>query len=157
SHEIRVERIADLGELHHGRKRIQPSGKDIREFYEEARHVLKHPLLEFDDADVAVIAESFAQLITERRYTCYACVIMPDHVHVLIRKHRDRGEMMIEELQNASRANLIEAGRRNATHPVWGGPGWKVFQYTADDFVRTIKYIQDNPVKISRPVQHWDF
>ena len=28
----------------------------------------------------------------ERNYTCYGCAIMPDHVHLLIRKHRDQAE-----------------------------------------------------------------
>jgi hypothetical protein len=41
SHEIRVEKIADLGPLHVGRKSIQPSGKDIQQFYKEAADVLK--------------------------------------------------------------------------------------------------------------------
>jgi hypothetical protein len=30
SHEIRVERIAELGDLHHGRKAVQPAGREIR-------------------------------------------------------------------------------------------------------------------------------
>jgi REP element-mobilizing transposase RayT len=157
SHEIRIEQIADLGALHHGRKRVQPPGKEIREFYEQARNVLQHPLLTFEDEDIDLIAESFAQAMTEQRYTCYACAIMPDHVHALIRKHRDRAETMIERLQEASRAKLIEAGRRSPTHPVWGGPGWKVFLYTADDLRRIARYIQDNPIKAGRPQQQWGF
>jgi hypothetical protein len=52
---------------------------------------------------------------------------------------------------------LIKAERRAVTHPVWGGPGWNVYQFTRDDFVRTIKYIEDNPVKPRLPGQHWDF
>src|SRR5262249_26980118 len=52
SHEIRVEPIADLGELHHGRKAVQPSGREIRAFYDQARGVLMHPLLTFDDEDI---------------------------------------------------------------------------------------------------------
>ena len=49
SHEIRVERIAELGELHHGRKPVQPPSREIRAFYEQARQVLKHPLLTFEE------------------------------------------------------------------------------------------------------------
>jgi len=87
SHEIRVERIADLGELHHGRKPVQPPGQEIREFYEQASNVLKHPL----------------------------------------------------------------------SHPVWGGPGWKVFLDTRADMVRISNYIRQNPSKAGRPAQHWGF
>ena len=157
SHEIREATIAELGELHHGRKPVQPSGRDIREFYEQAQDVLKHRLLRFAEDEIRLIAESFAQVIANRRYTCYACAIMPDHVHALIRKHRDHAETMIENLQEASRARLIEAGRRAPTQPVWGGRGWKVFLNLRDDFVRVVANIQNNPIKAGRPAQHWGF
>jgi REP element-mobilizing transposase RayT len=157
SHEIRVERIADLGELHHGRKPVQPPSREIREFYQNARTVLKHPLLQFENDDVPLIAQSFAELIATRRYTCYACAIMPDHVHALIRKHQDRAEMMIETLQDASRAKLMDAQRRRAGHPVWGGLGWKVFLYAREDMVRIVDYIWKNPIKAGLPPQRWGF
>jgi len=157
SHEIRVEQIADLGELHHGRKPVQPSAAELRLFYEEARDVLKHPLLTLEDEDIDLIAGAFGRVIAKRRYTCYECAIMPDHVHALIRKHRDHAETMVKNLQAASREELIRLGRRAPTHPVWGGPGWKVFLYTQKDFIQVIDYIRNNPVKIGRPRQHWDF
>jgi REP element-mobilizing transposase RayT len=153
SQEIRVEKIADLGELYHGRKRVQPSSAELRRFYERARDSLKHPLLTFEDKDIALIAHAFGRVLGERRYTCYACAIMPDHVHVLIRKHRDHAETMIERLQTASRDELIERGRRTSTHPVWGGPGWKVFLYTQQDVARIIGYVCDNPRKAGRAPQ----
>src|SRR5438067_11113321 len=95
SHEIPVERIAHLGELHHGRKAVQPLPAELRAFYAEAQKVLKYPLLTFRDDDIQVIADSFGKTIREATYTCYACAVMPDHVHMLIRRHRDKAEQMI--------------------------------------------------------------
>lgn len=40
SREIRVEAIKDLGELHYGRKQIQPSSKQFREFQQQAQAVI---------------------------------------------------------------------------------------------------------------------
>lgn len=80
---------------------------------------------------------------------------MPDHVHILIRKHRDMPEEMILAFQDASREAVLSL--RDTNHPVWGGPGWKVYLETADDIRRTIRYIENNPVKIGRPRQTWDF
>lgn len=157
SHEIRVERIAELGELHHGRKAVQPRGAEIRRFYEEARDVLAHPLLTFTDDDLTFLGDRFGRAIRERRYTCYACAIMPDHVHMLIRRHRDHAETMIEAMQEISRQGLIDAGRRAVTHPVWGGPGWKVFLETREDMERILRYIKDNPIRAHRPAQCWEF
>lgn len=82
---------------------------------------------------------------------------MPDHVHVLIRKHKHYAETMITNLQDGSRAALIERGIRAHVHPVWGGPGWKVYLETAADIRRTIRYIENNPIKARRPAQKWDF
>src|SRR5262245_16676853 len=119
SKEFRVEPIAELGDLHYGRKAVQPSPEELRDFHQRARAVLAHPVLLFDEQDVAIFAESFASTIRERRYTCYACAIMPEHVHLLIRKHRDWAETILESFQNDSRNALIAADRRRGNHPVW--------------------------------------
>ena len=52
SHEIRVEQIAALGELHYGRKPVQPPGRQVGHFYDQARDVLTHPLLTLQGADI---------------------------------------------------------------------------------------------------------
>lgn len=157
SHEIRVEQIAALGPLHHSRKRIQPVSAVLRQFYEQAGGLLKHPLLICSDEQVALIGAAIGQVIQEHRYTCYACAVMPEHVHLLIRRHRDWAETMIECFQKASRQALIEAGHRAVTHPVWGGPGWKVFLNTRADMSRIEDYIRKNPEKAGREAQVWDF
>jgi REP element-mobilizing transposase RayT len=158
SHEIRVERIADLGEPHYGRKAVQPPASDIRQFYEQARPVLAHELLAFTDHEIEILAASFAEVVQSARYTCYACAIMPDHVHCLIRKHGDHAEQMIKALQEAGRKALIESKLRPLEHPVWGGgPGWKVFLNTRADMGRVVDYIRMNPIKAGRPAQHWPF
>jgi len=157
SHEIRVERVAELGELHYGRRAVQPAAADLRLFYTEARTVLKHELLTFSSEAVTVLAEAFATVIAERKYTCYACAIMPDHVHALIRRHREKAEEMIAALQAKSKECVIAKGLRNDDHPVWGGPGWKVFLETREDIERIVKYIQQNPNKARLPRQEWGF
>jgi len=157
SHEIRVEKIAELGELHHGRKEVQPRSRDIRAFYERAETVLDHELLPLSAMDVAIVAAMFGRVLRDCRYTCYGCAIMPDHVHLLIRRHRDKAEQMIENLQNATRTGLIDALGRPENHPVWGGPGWKVFLNTRDDMQRIVDYIRNNPKKAGLPPQPWRF
>ena len=145
--------IAGLGELHRGRKSIQPAGRLIRGFYDAAREALKHPLLELTALEIAPVGKSFGDVVRQRNYTCYECAIMPDHIHLLIRKHRDQAEAMIAHFQEASRKAVLaksQAGR-DGEHPVWGGPGWKVFLTTAEDMARVAKYIRDNPRKAGRP------
>jgi REP element-mobilizing transposase RayT len=82
---------------------------------------------------------------------------MPEHVHLLIRRHRDKAERMLAEFQNASRDDLIAERRRRGNHPVWGGPGWKGVQSTRDDLERTVRYVEANPLERNLPAQQWDF
>jgi REP element-mobilizing transposase RayT len=158
SHTIRNDVIAELGALHYGRKHIQPAGREVRAFYEQAAAVLRYPLLTFDDDDRAAVAAGFADAIATERYTCYACAIMPDHVHLLIRKHKHQAEQMIEALKTQSRWRLSETGHRPPDHPTWtGGSGWKVFLDHPDEVRRTICYIEQNPLPLGLPIQYWPF
>jgi REP element-mobilizing transposase RayT len=157
SRALRNDLIAELGELHLGRKQIQPASQDLRDFYAQAAETLQHPLLAFLPGQFAVVAVIFGEVIREYGYTCYGFAVMPDHVHILIRKHRDRGEEMVEKIQTLSRKRLEESGLREPGHPTWTRGGWKVFLDHPDDVWRTIRYIEDNPVKFGLPVQEWDW
>ncbi len=157
SQEIRAANIEPLGDLHHGRKVIQPSRDELLRFFEASRRALKHELLAFKPDDFPLIADAFAETCQRRKYTCYACAIVPDHVHILIRKHKEKAEEMMEHLQADSRRAVLASGLRKAEHPVWGGPGWKVFLETRDDFERIVRYIARNPAQARLPAQDWAF
>jgi REP element-mobilizing transposase RayT len=119
---------------------------------------LQHPALTLDEAARNEIANSFAEVITNEKYTCYACAIMPDHVHVLIRKHKHHAEQMIENLKTNSRLRLSASSFRTRNHPTWtGGHGWKVFLDHPDEVRRTIGYIERNPLPLGLPIQSWPF
>lgn len=156
SQTIRNDVLKELGELHSGRKRIRPAGKEIRLFYESAGSKLKHDLLTFSPNDFTTVARTFETSIRRCGYTCYALAIMPDHVHLVIRKHKDHAETMIEQLQESTQEQVIESGLRLNGHPVWARGGYKVFLDTPDDVWRTIRYVEVNPVKQRLPRQAWD-
>jgi REP element-mobilizing transposase RayT len=157
STEIRSPILEDLGAIHHGRKKTQPAGSVIRRFYQNAKPKLKYDLLTFSEVEIQTVAEAFADVIKNRGYTCYACAIMPDHIHLLTRKHRDLAEDMIGYFQDESWRRIIALQNRPSDHPVWGGPGWKVYLNTCADIERTIRYILDNPIKARMPEQTWPF
>ena len=158
SQAIACDVIAELGALHHGRKRVQPAGGEVRAFYDRAKEVLEHPLRTFTDREIDCIADAFASAMAEHRYTCYACAIMPDHAHALIRKHKHHAEEMIANLQATSRLAMGRSDSpRWGMHPVWADGGWKVFLDHPDEVRRTIRYVDDNPAKMKRPHQGWPF
>lgn len=115
-------------------------------------------MLTFSLSDVEHLAKVFGNVIEQQGYTCYACAIMPDHVHMLIRRHRDKAETMIDNFRDASRTALYEAKIRHAPHPVWtAGRGWVTFISSKQQFINEIEYIRRNPLKIKWPEQRWSF
>ena len=157
SHAIANDGIAKLGRLHYGRKEVQPASSEIRSFYRTAAKALKHELMTFRATQIESVAVAFGESIAKIPYTCYACAIMPDHVHVLLRKHRHAAEQMIAELQGSSRRRVLREGFCPPDHPVWRGPGWKVFLDDPEGVRRTIRYIERNPTKMGLPAQGWSF
>ena len=157
SKDVKSDVLAQLGDLHYGRKKIQPPGKEVQAFYEQAQKMMKYPVLEFGVTEIAAIAQSFQEEIGKQHYTCYACAIMPDHLHILIRKHKHQAEEMIEHLQNASRLLLGTKGFGGDGHPIWTKGGWRVFLDHPDEIRRTIHYIKNNPMKDGLEEQVWDF
>lgn len=157
SRELRVDRLAPLGEMHYERKPVQPPSSTLRRFYRAADELLEHNRMLCDDTDVALIAASFAKTIAERSYVCHACAIMPDHVHLVVRRHPDQAEGILRFLQDYSKQALIAAGRRPVNHPVWGGPGWRVFLNSPEEIAAKIEYVRQNPLKAGLPEQLWDF
>ena len=68
SHYVQSDLIKELGELHHGRKRVQPASRDIRAFYERAKDALQFPLLTFAAGELDAIATAFADAVRVERY-----------------------------------------------------------------------------------------
>ncbi|MFI4859394.1 MAG: transposase [Phycisphaerales bacterium JB063] len=158
SHDVRRVDLQPLGESHLGRKRIQPAGPEIRAFYEQAIPQLQHNVYTFNATETECVANAFAEVVLRERYTCYACAVMPDHVHLLIRKHKHTAETMIDNLKQQSRLRLSAAFPKYHHHPTWtAGHGWQVFLEHPDDIERTIRYVEKNPDGMRLPRQHWPF
>jgi hypothetical protein len=157
SHEVYMPTLAELGSAHLGRKKNQPSRSSVRQFYEQAERRLQFPVIRFAAADQGVVAGGFAEAISREQFTCYACAIMPDHVHLVVRKHRLHAEQMIEILQTASADRLRFSSLVPADHPVWTKGGWKVFLDSPEAVWSRIRYVEGNPFKAGLPMQSWPF
>jgi len=154
---VRNASLEELGDLHYGRRANQPPRHEVREFYDRAKPRLHHPLLQLTANEIPAAARGLAHCIKEHNYTCYAAVLMPDHVHLIIRKHRHSAEEMIENLQALSRERLISEGLRDSDHPVWTAGGWKRFLDRPTAVRRVMAYIENNPREIGQSMQHWPF
>jgi REP element-mobilizing transposase RayT len=157
SSEIREEKFEALGPIHFGRKRVQPPREELKEFWREAEALLKFEPLWFDDRIRKLIADSFAQLITLAGYTVWACAILKNHAHLMVRRHRDDPETICGRFAEVSRDAIRAAQIVVPEHPVWSLRPYKVYCNTKVEVIDRIDYVERNPEKEGLPPQHYDF
>ncbi len=157
SEELREEKLADLGPVHTGRKRVQPPREELKRFYHQAEPRLDHPALWFDGAKRQAVGEAFARVVAARRYTVWACTVLRNHAHLCIRRHRDDALTMWHVFAEGSAEVLRRFPDVPADHPVWSARPYKVFLYVPDDVRRVVAYITNNPIKERLGPQTWSF
>ena len=150
-------KLLSLGTMHFGRKRTQPPSTVLKDFYRRVEHQLEHAILWFDAAKRQAISDAFSEVIESHRYTCFACAILTNHAHLIIRKHRDRAEDMIFTLRKESTEWLRRLADLPNGHPVWSGDQFKKYLSTPNDIDRTIRYVENNPVKSGLSHQQFGF
>ena len=157
STEVRKENLQDLGDIHFGRKRNQPSGDELREFYREANDRLDHKPYWFRSDAIRAIADAFGRVAHEHGYTLWACAVCSNHAHAVVRTHKDRAEVIWSNLATGATDALRIQNFVDASHPVWSHRPYKVFLYTPRDVRDRIGYVEQNPCKEGLPRQLWSF
>jgi REP element-mobilizing transposase RayT len=155
--ETRKSELDELGPVHHGRKKIQPSKKDIKAFYAKANPLLAHPVFWIDPAKRQAIADAFARAIADFGYTVWACAILRNHAHLLVRRHRDDGRTMWDTFAGYAQERLRSFSDVGPEHPVWSDRPYVVFVYDPPGVEGRVDYIKKNPEKEGLPPQHFAF
>lgn len=150
-----------LGEIHFGRKpsEEQPTRQELRVFHAEHRELLNFPIFWIDPAMRLVIAEAIREVIQAIGYTCYACAVCGNHLHLVIRTHKDDALTIWSHFAEGirSRLRLRFPDKLAPNHPVISARPYKVFLYVPPDVWGRIDYVEENPLKEKLPRQFWDF
>src|SRR4029079_4108991 len=101
--------------------------------------------------------EAFARVIEARGYVVYACAILSNHAHFVIRSHRDRTQEMFGALTHESALAINSLPGIPTTHPVWSERPYFVLLHTPDDVRQRFKYVEVNPTKERLPRQIYPF
>jgi REP element-mobilizing transposase RayT len=157
SKSVSAGKLYPLGRIHHGRQARQPTRDELRAFRGRAQSCLEYEVLWFDGPRRDLIARAFGEVIESRGYTCFACAIMPNHAHLIIRRHRDKAETMIGELMKPSARALCETQGLPVSHPIWSGDRYKKFLDSAEAVESCVKYVEANPGKSGLPPQRHGF
>lgn len=155
SRKMRVKELSELGEIHYGRKPVQPPRTELQQFHRKAKEVLKYPVIWFDPLLRERIARALGELIRRENLTCYACAVLNNHAHLLIRRHKLRAQEMIPLLRDHSRNashDLIPP-----RHPLWSLDPYIAYKDNPQAVQNAIDYIYSNYAKHNLPPQEFDF
>jgi REP element-mobilizing transposase RayT len=131
-----------------------------------AKEKLKYPQVSFSSAQLQCIANGFGRFATHNGLRILACAIMPEHVHMVISRHRYAVEQAVTLLKGEASRALAEKKlhplsmfprRKDRLPSCWARGKWKVFLEDALDVGRAITYVEENPAKEGLARQKWEF
>jgi REP element-mobilizing transposase RayT len=157
SHGVFTPKIRSLGESHYGRKTEQPSRGELQTFSREAEAKLWFPVLWWDGAERQALMSAFGKAIQTHQLTCYACAVLSNHVHILLRKHRLKAEDMIGFLKHSGQEKLHELELVPPKHPVFNADSCHIYKNSIEEMRTCIRYIERNYQKHRLPVIPCDF
>jgi REP element-mobilizing transposase RayT len=131
-----------------------------------ARQKLQYPAVTLTGLQARAVAEGFGRFAAKSGLSIWSCSIMPEHVHLVLARHRYNVEQAVHLLKGEATRRLVE----ERLHPmeafraadgrlpsVWAEGCWKVFLDTEQAIEDAIHYVEQNPVRESKAVQHWSF
>ena len=154
---MRNELLAVFGEIHQGRKRVQPSRQDLRAFHRAVEPVLEQEVLWFDEERRKLVAQAFGQTVERFGYVIWACAVLRNHAHLVVKRHFHRHEVMWRTLAEGAASSLRVVADLPERHRVWGERPYSKFLYTQDDVRSRIDYVNANPSKEGLSRQNWEF
>jgi REP element-mobilizing transposase RayT len=157
SDEIRKDLLKQLGDIHPGRKPVQPTRTELKAFHRAGEPMLEQSVLWFDEASRQAIADGFALATQEQGYSVYACAVLRNHAHLVVKRHKHPHDVMWRTFAEYARQSLASSRSLPVQHRVWGNRPYSKFLYTPDDIRGRIQYVNDNPVKEGLPEQGWEF
>lgn len=131
-----------------------------------ARASLKYPPIQFTGMQAKEIVQGFATACERFGYVIWACSILPEHTHLVLRRHRYKAESVANKLKAATSQALIDAG----LHPLidyaepdqrpprmWSENQWIAFLDSETGIENAIGYVIENPEKEGKRRQQWPF
>jgi hypothetical protein len=104
-----------------------------------------------------LIAGAIGAVVADRGYTVYACAVLRNHAHLVIRTHRDDAYTMLCHLAGTTHDALHAAAAVPTDHPVWSDRPYKVYLKTPAAARDRIDYVERNPEKEGLPPQRSAF
>jgi REP element-mobilizing transposase RayT len=131
-----------------------------------AKRSLIRPAVQLRGVQARSVGRGFAEYAHNSKLMILACAILPDHVHLVLLRHRLNVEQLVIKLKSAATTQLLNEGLHPFANIASGDEPppkcfargqWKVFLNSESDILRAIRYVESNPLKEGLPAQRWAF
>ncbi|MCG3178640.1 MAG: hypothetical protein BIFFINMI_00968 [Phycisphaerae bacterium] len=131
-----------------------------------AKKVLKYPFVRLTGRQARAVGRGFGVAAEKGRIAILACSILPEHVHLVLARHRSKAEQVVNYLKGEATRQLLKegihpladlAGSQEEPPQMWARGAWKVFLNSQRDIRRAIDYVRRNPIEEGMPHQRWGF
>ena len=142
---------------------FKPHDHSIRR---KAKSALLYPPVTLTGPQARCVGLGFRNAVNESGYHVLACIILPEHVHVVIGRCGRRIERIVGHLKGAAARALVEEQRHSLadfqtsggeTPSLWARGCWKVFLNSDAQIEKAVAYVEENPIKEGKPAQQWSF
>lgn len=123
---------------------------------QRAKQSLKYPPVVLTGTQAAAIGRGFAESIRKSRFTLWACSILPEHDHLVVARHRFKVEQVVNLLKGEATKRLVAEelhplmrfrNPRGVIPTPWAENARRVYLDTEADILRSIQYVEQNPIK----------
>ncbi|REK19079.1 MAG: hypothetical protein DWQ37_02650 [Planctomycetota bacterium] len=138
---------------------------ELEKWRKRAVESLRYPPVRLTGVQGHAVGVGFGNAVRKSKFTILACSILPEHVHLVVRRHRFSMEQVCILLKGEATKQLHREGRhpmaafaRNGKVPsLWQEGLWKVFLEDDEHIRAAIEYVEQNPVKERKRRQQWSF
>lgn len=131
-----------------------------------AKRALKYKPVIFNGLQARALMWGIGDYVDKSNTTIWAAAVMPDHFHLVVARHHYEIEYVANLLKGDATKRLVAEGlhpfleyqHEDGTVPCClGRKWWVVYQFTEEDILRTIRYVENNPIRDGHKPQKWPF
>jgi REP element-mobilizing transposase RayT len=131
-----------------------------------AQEAWKFPPVVLSGEQARSVGGGFGNGMRKSRFAIWACSILPEHVHLILGRHR----YGVEQIANLLKREATKPLTTKSLHPqaryrqasgklpsMWAERPWKVYLDNETAIENAIRHVEENPVKEGKPRQRWSF
>ena len=158
--------LARFGKAIKSLDRVELEPAEYAAWRKAASAALRYPAVSLCEKQVEAVGKAIDIFASKSRLCVWACSIMPEHVHLVLGRHRYKIEQAANLLKGAAQRHLIKAGihplvaycnAKGRVPSLWAEKCWKVYLGGDKAIENAIRYVEANPEREGRPRQSWPF